>query len=109
MFPDFVKRGFGWLQETVSGQAQYALLTVLAAGPLPKHVAFVMDGNRRYARRQHQAVSQGHSDGFAALRRVRGSPYLLCRRAPGVEQKASGTRDMHAFEYPLRISVCVRY
>ncbi|THH00217.1 hypothetical protein EW026_g2284 [Hermanssonia centrifuga] len=70
MFPDFVKRGFGWLQETVSGQAQYALLTVLAAGPLPKHVAFVMDGNRRYARRQHQAVSQGHSDGFAALRRV---------------------------------------
>jgi len=46
------------------------LLFVLAAGPIPAHVAFVMDGNRRYARSQRQAVQQGHSAGFVALRGI---------------------------------------
>ncbi|KAF8815806.1 Di-trans-poly-cis-decaprenylcistransferase [Phlegmacium glaucopus] len=29
-----------------------------------------MDGNRRYARKNHKEIQQGHSDGFIALRRV---------------------------------------
>ena len=55
----------------VQHYAQDFLLNVLASGPIPRHVAFVMDGNRRYARKNHKKVQQGHSDGFAALRRVR--------------------------------------
>ncbi|KZT23921.1 Di-trans-poly-cis-decaprenylcistransferase [Neolentinus lepideus HHB14362 ss-1] len=51
-------------------QTQDTVLSVLAAGPIPQHVAFVMDGNRRYARRKHAKVQQGHSDGFLALRRM---------------------------------------
>ena len=38
---------------------------------MPKHVGFVMDGNRRYSRAKGIAVRDGHSDGFVALRRVR--------------------------------------
>jgi len=43
---------------------------VLRAGPIPQHVAFVMDGNRRYARINNVKLIQGHIDGFVALRRV---------------------------------------
>ncbi|KZT35469.1 Di-trans-poly-cis-decaprenylcistransferase [Sistotremastrum suecicum HHB10207 ss-3] len=46
------------------------LIWVLSSGPLPRHVAFVMDGNRRYARQHQKRVFEGHSDGFMALRRV---------------------------------------
>jgi undecaprenyl pyrophosphate synthase len=59
------------LSETTLDRLQRALLTVLRAGPIPQHVAFVMDGNRRYARNKGMKVIQGHVDGFVALRRVR--------------------------------------
>lgn len=59
-----------WLQNTLSEKSKLALINVLAAGPIPRHVAFVMDGNRRYARRLHKQVQQGHAEGFIALRRV---------------------------------------
>lgn len=58
------------VQDFVAAKAQDALLAVLRAGPVPQHVAFVMDGNRRYARRQHKVVWEGHADGFEALRRT---------------------------------------
>jgi undecaprenyl pyrophosphate synthase len=59
-----------WLQNTIASKAQNLMLKILAAGPIPKHIAFVMDGNRRYARMNDIGVQQGHSDGFIALRRV---------------------------------------
>ncbi|KIY69510.1 Di-trans-poly-cis-decaprenylcistransferase [Cylindrobasidium torrendii FP15055 ss-10] len=59
-----------WLQTKVTTRAHRLLLRVLAAGPVPRHVAFVMDGNRRYARINHKKVAQGHADGYQALRRV---------------------------------------
>jgi len=43
----------------------------LQAGKIPKHIAFVMDGNRRYARRNHlSSVVHGHSMGFDKLTNV---------------------------------------
>jgi len=63
-------RGWQWLQTTIASKAQNLLLNILAAGPVPRHIAFVMDGNRRYARMNHKEVHQGHSDGFIALRRM---------------------------------------
>jgi Putative undecaprenyl diphosphate synthase len=61
----------GWLQDRISTKAEDILIRVLSSGPIPKHVAFVMDGNRRYARMNHKQPIQGHTDGFLALRRVR--------------------------------------
>jgi ditrans,polycis-polyprenyl diphosphate synthase len=58
------------ISEWVRGKSLGALLAILAAGPVPKHIAFVMDGNRRYARMNHKKVEEGHTEGFAALRRV---------------------------------------
>jgi ditrans,polycis-polyprenyl diphosphate synthase len=36
-------------------------------GPIPRHVAFIMDGNRRYARSNSLPSLSGHISGFSAL------------------------------------------
>ncbi|KAJ6497167.1 Decaprenyl diphosphate synthase-like protein [Mycena vitilis] len=59
-----------WIRAKLSQKVERLVLRVLSAGPVPQHVAFVMDGNRRYAHRHQQAIHQGHSEGFVALRRM---------------------------------------
>lgn len=50
------------------------LLAILRTGPIPKHCAFVMDGNRRFARLRGRPVFDGHLEGFDNLKRVRRKP-----------------------------------
>ncbi|KAF5208405.1 Isoprenyl transferase [Thalictrum thalictroides] len=40
---------------------------MLAEGPIPVHIAFIMDGNRRFARKQNLKEGAGHKVGFFAL------------------------------------------
>ncbi|KAJ4488769.1 putative undecaprenyl diphosphate synthase-domain-containing protein [Lentinula edodes] len=63
---------FQWIltKLRITRLAQRSLLHILAAGPIPGHVGFVMDGNRRYARGKGKLVQEGHGDGYLALRRV---------------------------------------
>jgi len=44
--------------------------SILKAGALPKHVAFIMDGNRRYAKRKEVSRAAGHLAGFERLATV---------------------------------------
>ncbi|KAH6673154.1 Decaprenyl diphosphate synthase-like protein [Halenospora varia] len=46
------------------------LIGALRQGPMPQHVAFVMDGNRRFARSHHIETVEGHNLGFEALARI---------------------------------------
>jgi len=59
------------LRDKTVDHIQRVLLGVLSAGPIPRHIAFVMDGNRRYARTKGMKVIDGHVDGSVALLRVR--------------------------------------
>jgi ditrans,polycis-polyprenyl diphosphate synthase len=43
------------------------LIGALRQGPIPQHVAFVMDGNRRFARSHKIETVEGHNLGFEAL------------------------------------------
>lgn len=43
------------------------ILYVLAVGPLPIHIAFIMDGNRRYAKKNNIEYKNGYRPGFIAL------------------------------------------
>lgn len=42
----------------------------LAPGTLPRHIAIIMDGNRRWARQHGVPAIEGHRRGMVALRRV---------------------------------------
>ncbi|XAR61109.1 Rubber cis-polyprenylcistransferase [Bertholletia excelsa] len=43
------------------------IFRVLSIGPVPRHIAFIMDGNRRYAKRWNLLEGAGHRVGFLAL------------------------------------------
>jgi ditrans,polycis-polyprenyl diphosphate synthase len=64
-----------WLVQ--SPPAEWALLNIkeillasVRQGAVPQHVAFVMDGNRRFARSHQIETIEGHNLGFEALARV---------------------------------------
>ena len=63
-----------WIYQKIFARALKCLFSILAAGPVPQHIAFIMDGNRRYARSKNRKTQQGHVAGFNALRRVRSLP-----------------------------------
>lgn len=44
--------------------------SVLKAGEIPKHVAIIMDGNRRFAKKVNCERSKGHEKGFEKLTEV---------------------------------------
>lgn len=58
--------------EWAINQLRELLIGALKQGPVPQHVAFEMDGNRRYARGRKMETIEGHHHGFEALARVRG-------------------------------------
>ncbi|GAB4841712.1 Dehydrodolichyl diphosphate synthase cpt3 [Ancistrocladus abbreviatus] len=43
------------------------LFSILSMGPIPHHIAIIMDGNRRYAKKHNLAEGTGHRLGFVAL------------------------------------------
>ncbi|KAL3502305.1 hypothetical protein ACH5RR_036754 [Cinchona calisaya] len=43
------------------------IFSVLSVGPVPDHIAFIMDGNRRYAKKRNLLEGAGHRFGFLAL------------------------------------------
>src|SRR5437773_9997658 len=50
------------------------------SGPVPRHIAIVMDGNRRWARQRHLPAIAGHKAGVETIRRA-----LRAARERGVE------------------------
>lgn len=43
---------------------------ILQAGKIPRHVAIIMDGNRRFAKKMHRETVFGHTLGFSKLTEV---------------------------------------
>ncbi|KAL8549942.1 hypothetical protein ACS0TY_008684 [Phlomoides rotata] len=43
------------------------LFNALSVGPIPDHLAFILDGNRRYARKWNLEEGMGHRAGFLSL------------------------------------------
>lgn len=54
-----------------SGFLKDLCLAILKTGPIPKHIAFIMDGNRRYAKVNGLKLKEGHIRGVESLIHVR--------------------------------------
>jgi len=67
-----------WFSEDRRSWSQKVFGEILKNGPLPKHVAIIMDGNRRYAKSRNIKKIEGHISGFEKLVEVR--KLLLCCR-----------------------------
>lgn len=66
---------FEWLTSFPLSQAVLATTKKLVAkclqtGPVPQHVGFVMDGNRRYAKNHHIELKEGHNAGFESMAQI---------------------------------------
>lgn len=60
-----------WIRDqTLSWLQRLSLLVLRQGGPIPRHIAFIMDGNRRFAVKSNIGKSQGHSKGFDKLSEV---------------------------------------
>jgi ditrans,polycis-polyprenyl diphosphate synthase len=59
-----------WFQEDKRTYMQKCFGKLLANGPTPKHVAFIMDGNRRFAKTNKIPKIGGHRSGFDKLAEV---------------------------------------
>jgi ditrans,polycis-polyprenyl diphosphate synthase len=55
----FIDDGRTWSQRVFGN--------VLKNGPIPKHIAIIMDGNRRYAKNKNIEKIEGHKSGFTKL------------------------------------------
>uniref|UniRef100_A0A8C8VWY7 Alkyl transferase n=1 Tax=Peromyscus maniculatus bairdii TaxID=230844 RepID=A0A8C8VWY7_PERMB len=56
-----------WIKEGELSLWERFCANIIKAGPVPKHVAFIMDGNRRYAKKCQVERQEGHSQGFNKL------------------------------------------
>lgn len=57
----------GHLFENISSFVRQCIFSILNVGPVPSHIAFIMDGNRRYSKKQNLLDDDRHRAGFSAL------------------------------------------
>ncbi|KOX70726.1 Dehydrodolichyl diphosphate synthase [Melipona quadrifasciata] len=53
-----------WIRDNTLNWFQRLVIRILRTGHIPKHVAFIMDGNRRYASKTGIEKIEGHTKGF---------------------------------------------
>jgi len=57
----------GWVREYSYSWLERLALNVIKVGRVPRHIAVIMDGNRRFARQAGDPVLAGHRAGFEKL------------------------------------------
>lgn len=63
----YLQERFAFLANSTRELFRRFLLWSVSAGPIPKHVAIIMDGNRRYAKNRNMQKWRGHEYGYNSL------------------------------------------
>ncbi|CAN6680585.1 unnamed protein product [Malus baccata var. baccata] len=89
------------------------LFSVVSVGPIPEHIAFIMDGNRRYAKRRNLPAGEGHRAGFLSFMSVLQFCYELLVKFVTVqilmdllEEKIEGLLERESIVNQYGIRVC---
>lgn len=56
-----------WIKENTLNWFQYFAIRIIKSGQVPRHIAIIMDGNRRYANKTGVEKVEGHAKGFDKL------------------------------------------
>lgn len=56
-----------WIRDSTLNWLQLLAVKILKTGQIPRHIAIIMDGNRRYANKTGVKKSEGHVKGFDRL------------------------------------------
>ncbi|RWR98836.1 dehydrodolichyl diphosphate syntase complex subunit DHDDS-like isoform X2 [Dinothrombium tinctorium] len=67
MANDFFNSHLPFVRKFEPSFLQRFAINVLSSGVLPKHVAIILDGNRRWAQQRDQKPIEGHERGFDTL------------------------------------------
>ncbi|XP_034825117.1 dehydrodolichyl diphosphate synthase complex subunit DHDDS [Maniola hyperantus] len=59
-----------WIKENCLSFFQLFCIKVIKTGRIPQHLALIMDGNRRYAKKLSVGSTEGHNKGFDKLSEV---------------------------------------
>lgn len=59
----------------ISEWSAHLIAKAISTGSVPNHVAFIMDGNRTFARQRSSGVNEGHAAGFESMANVLGVCY----------------------------------
>lgn len=63
----FTHPDMSWIRDNSMTWTQRFCAQILTYGEVPKHVAFIMDGNRRYAKKNQFEKQEGHSRGLVKI------------------------------------------
>ena len=66
-----------WIREDKKSIVHDMCTKILSTGHIPKHVAIIMDGNRRYAEKNNYERQEGHLHGFDKLSEVLNCSILI--------------------------------
>ena len=64
---------------------QNSCIAAIRRGPIPQHIAIIMDGNRRYARSNRIDTAEGHYSGAETLKNVHPPFHGPLRGRRGIE------------------------
>ena len=59
-----------WVREDERSWVQKIAGNIMKKGPIPKHVGFIMDGNRRFALKSSVPKIEGHLKGYFGFNRI---------------------------------------
>ena len=58
---------FRSLASSIGAWLRRAICWIIQAGPKPRHLAFIMDGNRRFAEFRCMKIQDGHREGYVKV------------------------------------------
>ncbi|PPS01767.1 hypothetical protein GOBAR_AA18902 [Gossypium barbadense] len=87
------------------------IFCILSVGPIPNHIAFIMDGNRRFTKKCKLMKGAGHKVGFSALMSILKYCYEFNLKLLSEPVRLAAERAMLATDKNSKavLSICVAY
>ncbi|KAI3816757.1 hypothetical protein L1987_16461 [Smallanthus sonchifolius] len=95
---------------SLSSFARKCIFGILSVATLPNHIAFIMDGNRRYSKQHNLVDGEGHKVGYSSLMSMLRYCYELgVKYVTSVRLAAERAMDATAKNSKALLLICIAY